>query len=107
MGVILLQGEPVPVFDPGLRFGQEASPIGLDEHLVVVTTTARKVALRTQNTHGIVTFQPSDLKSSSHLVPELGDIAGVAAQADDTVVVYDIEKFLSDEEASQLNEALG
>lgn len=106
MGVILLQGEPVPVFDPGLRFGQEPTPIRLEEHLVVVTTTARKVALRVQNTHGIVTFSAADLKSSSHLVPELEGLAGVAATDQETVVVYDVELFLSSQEAEQLSEAL-
>ncbi len=107
MGVILLQGEPVPVFDPGLRFGETPSAIRIDDHLVVVTTTVRKVALRATDTYGIVTFKPADLKSSSHLVPELAGIAGVAAQSEDTVVVYDVEKFLSEGELSQLEEALG
>lgn len=107
MGVILMQGEAVPVFDPGLRFGGKASPIQLNEHLVVVTTAARKIALRVQNTHGIETFHPADLKSTSHLVPELEGLAGVAAQESGTVVVYDVEEFLSEQESEQLQKALG
>lgn len=106
MGVILMQGEPVAVFDPLVRFGEKPTPISLQDHLIIVTTEDRKIALRVNDTHGIKTFNPSDLKSSSHLVPQLQGLAGVAAQEDGTVVVYDIERFLTREESSQLEQAL-
>ena len=106
MGVVLIRGEALPVFDPTVRFGEEATPMRLEDHLVVIETERRKVALRVQETHGITKFAPSDLKNVSHLVPELRSVAGVARSPDGTVVIYDVEQFLSREEEVQLDRAL-
>lgn len=106
MGVVVLQGETVPVFDPLVRFGQKASSVSLSDHLIVVQTEVRKMAIRVQDTKGIISFSPAQLKSVSQVVPELENLAGVAQSPDGTVIVYDVEKFLTPSEEELLARAL-
>ena len=106
MGIVVLQGETVPVFDPLVRFGQESSSVSLSDHLIVVQTEIRKMAIRVQDTRGIITFTPAQLKSVSQVVPELENLAGVAQSPDGTVIVYDVEKFLTPGEEQLLKRAL-
>src|SRR5262249_36862838 len=96
-GAINVHGAVVPVLDLGRRLGDPPHPLGADAHLVLARTRRRRVALPVDEALDVIAFVP---RAAS------GPLAGIAAQDDGLLAVYDLDAFLSDGEEDQLTLAL-
>jgi purine-binding chemotaxis protein CheW len=115
-GVINLAGEIVPVFALRRRFGLPERPVQLNDRLILAITRgagfARRVALLIDAVHDVVTVPPAQVSAAGvpaaapSLVPGLRLIRGVLPMADELVVIYDLDAFLSAAEEAALNTAL-
>ena len=101
-GLVDYRGTPLAVFDMRARFGLPLRPIRVQDHLVVVKTPSRRVALRVDRVEALV-------KVSRQSVPVQSDrpaFAGVARLEDALLLIHDPERFLSAAEAEQLDATL-
>lgn len=107
-GVINVRGTLVPVVDVRGRF--DIPPVGLDpdQHLIVANAGSRRVALRVDRALDFLSV-PDDAVEPVERVAPGGTrlVAGLARLPDGVLVIHDLERFLSLDEARQLDAALG
>jgi purine-binding chemotaxis protein CheW len=107
LGVLDLQGEPVPVLDvAGLWPGPD--DLQLDDRFLVIDTGQRVLALVTQEVQGVLRQAAQPLGGFSGLVAdaEVARYQGVTRNGDGLVLIHDVERFLSAELARALDDAL-
>ncbi|MGL5094644.1 MAG: chemotaxis protein CheW, partial [Planctomycetia bacterium] len=103
LGLLNLRGRPIPVFDVRRRLNMPPRPLQASEHLVVVETKTRLVALRVDQALKLTTAAMDDRSAMS---VDGGVVAGAAAGEDGMVLVYDLDAFLSPAESRGLDAAL-
>jgi purine-binding chemotaxis protein CheW len=106
LGVINVHGRHVAVFDVRGRFGAGAAELGLDEHLIVVRADGRLVALAVDRATGLASIAAAEIAGRDALGVEARHVAGVAGGAEGAVVIHDIDRFLDEQEARRLDDAL-
>lgn len=106
LGVLNLQGRLVPVFDPRRRFGLSARTLGPGDRIVVARAGQRPVALLADAVEGVEDCAATDWVDAARLLPGLDLVAGVVRRADGLLLVHDLERFLSLDEAARLDAAL-
>src|SRR5687767_15718888 len=100
-GVVNVRGTIVPVFDLRGRFALPPRPIEPGQHLVILGTGSRTVAVRVDAAEDFISIPDSEITGASTLAASaLGaestrHVAGVAATADGTTIIYDLSAFLS------------
>jgi len=109
-GVVNVRGSVVPVFDLRSRLGLPARPIDPAQHLVILASGARASAVRVDSVEDFVSIDDGDIAAS---IADSGigsaaprHVAGIAATADGTTIIYDLAAFLSQSEAKTLDDAL-
>jgi purine-binding chemotaxis protein CheW len=105
-GVINVRGTLVPVLDLRRRFGLPPVPLNPEQHFVIALAGPRVVALRVDRAVDFLTVPEQVIDEASHLVPGLEYVAGIARLPDGVLVIHDLERFLSLEEADQLASAI-
>jgi purine-binding chemotaxis protein CheW len=105
-GVIDLRGALVPVLDIRSRFRLPPKPRHFRDHLVVAETGDRTVAIRTDRAFGLVALPSDALEDLSVAVPGAEHVKGVARLPDGLVLIHDLRTFLTQAEATSLDEAL-
>jgi purine-binding chemotaxis protein CheW len=105
-GVINLRGRVVPVIDLRRRFGLPARDVQPNDHLIVVAAGARLVAVRADRALDLVRLDPRQIERGAALSPAARQVPGVARLAYGLTVIHDVRAFLSDAEATGLDEAL-
>ncbi len=105
-GVIDVQGEVIPLFDLRRRFGLPARPLRLADQMVVARTAQRRVALWVDEVADIVSCPASEVLAADTLVPGLAYVQGVVRLPDGLVLIHDLDRFLSEDEADALDAAL-
>lgn len=106
-GIIDLQGAIVPVLDVRSRFRLRAKPLAVTDHFIVATAGERTVAIRVDETVGLVPVDPAALSDTSSVAANLELVAGVAKLPDGLVLIHDLGGFLAEAEAVMLDDALG
>jgi purine-binding chemotaxis protein CheW len=106
LGVIDMQGRIIPVLDVHRDAGGEIAKMQLSDHLLIIHTRLRTVALLVGETHGVV---ERDVTAISRLgaalsCPDRSD--GVVRLDDGLAVIHDVETFLSAHESRLLDEAM-
>ena len=104
-GMINLRGRIVPVFDVRQRFRARPVPLHPDHHFVIAQAGPRAVALWVDRATDIVDV-PAEQVDAAAVPPGTQYVAGVARLPDGLLVIHDVERFLSLEEAGRLDEAL-
>lgn len=104
-GVIDVRGEVVVVLDLRTRFGLPGRPPRPSDHLVLVRTQGRSIALRVDRVLDLVTV-PLGAFDAGIGSPPGTQLRGVARLADGLVLITDVDAFLSADEAADLDEAL-
>lgn len=105
-GLLNLRGEPLPVLDLRTRLGlamQEPDP---DDHVLVCRVADRRVGVWVDRAVDVTTVEAGALAPLPPHAPTR-HIAGVATLDDGLLLVTDVDSFLSVEEATQLEVALG
>ncbi|MGI8401940.1 MAG: chemotaxis protein CheW [Gemmatimonadaceae bacterium] len=109
-GIVNVRGAVVPVFDLRARLGVAARGIDPSQHLVILASGARSSAVRVDVAEDFVSIPDADiavsLADSGLSQASSRHIAGVAATADGTTIIYDLAAFLSQSETETLDNAL-
>ncbi len=104
-GVINVRGAVVPMLDMRQRFGLSPAPVAPEQHLLIAQAGGRVVALRVDRAGDLVSVDEAAIESAVRVVPGVEYVAGIAKLPDGLIVIHDLERFLSLEEAGQLDVA--
>jgi len=104
-GLIDYYGTIIPVINLRFRLAINEKPISPDQLFLIVNTTARKLALVVDMAIGVVRFSDGELISSVQLDAGI-EASGVFRTTDGVLLIYDPEKFLTSDEAVQLENYL-
>ena len=107
LGAIDVQGWVLPVLSIRQRFGLPQREIGPGDQFVLASTGGRSVALVIDEAQGLIEQPAGGIVSSAQIVPGVGQIQGVVKLEDGLVLIHDLEKLLSLDEASALDKAMG
>jgi purine-binding chemotaxis protein CheW len=105
-GVINVRGTLVPVLDLRRRFGFAAAPLALDQHFILARAGPRLVALRVDRALDLTNVPRTAVADAARVVPGVEHVAGIAKLDDGLLVIHDLERFLSVEEARRLDAAM-
>lgn len=106
LGAIDVAGCVLPVLNIRRRFLLPEREVGPADQFLIARTARRTLALVIDEAHGVIEHAPSDLIASDRIVPGLGQFQGVVKLDDGLVLIHDLEKFLSLDEARTLDEAM-
>ena len=106
LGVLSLHGTPLPVVDLRRRLGLPPRAPRPEDHLLVVHTPRRTVALTVDEVQGVLEVPAERIPRSAAVVPGVGQVAGIVALPDGLLLVHDLEALLSLDEDQRLGEAL-
>jgi len=106
LGVIDVQGSIIPVFDVRRRFRLPDKAVGLDDHIIIVHTAQRSVALVVDSVAGVMEFAEEEAVPPQAIVPGIEYVAGIVKRPDGMVFIHDLDQFLAMDEARQLEGVL-
>jgi len=106
LGVIDMEGQPLPVLNVRRRFDLPEREIRPDDHFLIARTVSRVVALMVDEALGLVERSQTEIIGADRIVPGLEQFQGVVKLDDGLVLIHDLEKFLHLDEASTLDEAM-
>lgn len=104
LGILDFHGELIAVLDPGQRLAGSRQPVTLADQLMIVRTRWRTVALLVNETLGVIERDASAVSPLGPLDLDIGRFEGATTLDDGLVLIHDIEKFLSPQEAQELDQ---
>ncbi len=105
-GIINYQGQVVPVFNLRRRFRLPERELQLDDHIILARTACRLVALVVDAVGGVMECAAAEIVAPDSVVPGTEHVAGIVKQPNGMILIHDLDKFLSLDEAEQLEAAL-
>jgi purine-binding chemotaxis protein CheW len=105
-GVINVRGTVVPMLDIRQRFGLPPTPVAPEQHLLIARAGSRVVALRVDRAVDLVAVDETAIESAARVVPGVQYVAGIAKLPAGLLVIHDLERFLSLDEAGQVDVAM-
>jgi purine-binding chemotaxis protein CheW len=105
-GVINLRGTLVPVLDLRRRFELSPLPLAPDQHFIITQSGPRLVALRVDRALDVVAVDENAIATAASVAPGAEHVAGIVRLPDGLLVIHDLERFLSGDEARQLDAAV-
>ena len=106
LGAIDVEGRVLPVLNLRRRFLLPEREIGPADQFLIAWTARRMVALVIDEAQGVIEREQSAVIGSDRIVPGLEQFQGVIKLDDGLVLIHDLEKFLSLDEARTLDEAM-
>ena len=106
LGIVNIQGRVIPVINIRRRFCLPDREIALTDQLVVAHTAQRPVALVADAVLDVIASSAESLIAAENILPKVEYVEGVIKLADGLILIHDLDKFLSLEEASSLDHAL-
>ncbi len=106
MGVINVEGRILPVLNVRGRVGQPNKEITPGDHFLIARAARREVVLVIDEPEGVVESAVADIIEPDGIVPGVDQVTGVIKFDDGLALIYDLEKFLSADEAAALDEAM-
>ena len=105
-GAIDMQGRILPVLNLRRRFRLPEREIGPTEQFLIASTARRAVALVMDEAQGVIEVEQSAIIGAYRIVPDLEQFQGVVKLDDGLVLIHDLEKFFSLDEACALDTAM-
>jgi purine-binding chemotaxis protein CheW len=105
-GVIDVHGEIVPVLDVRARAGLSAAPVSLTDHLILVSTHERTVAIRADCATELVRVDSADVARLRGVAAPGDERPGVVRLPDGLLLIEDLERFLDADGSRALDLAL-
>lgn len=105
-GIINVRGAVVPVLDLRTRFRLPPKPAAHTDHLILASAGPRLVALRVDRALGLVRLEAGEVEDAKAVVPGADYLVAVAKLPDGLVLIHDLRTFLSQAEATTLDDAL-
>jgi purine-binding chemotaxis protein CheW len=106
LGVLDIAGEVRPVLSLRRRFRKTDRTLRPSDQFLLAQAGSRPVALVIDEAEGVREFADGIIIQAHGIVPGLQQIQGVAVLEDGLVLIHDLEKFLSLDEAAALDAAL-
>jgi purine-binding chemotaxis protein CheW len=106
LGVINVQGWIIPVIDIRKRFRLPARELQLSDQILIARTSKRRVALVVDAVSEVVTLSAQEVVMGETILARLDYVAGVVKRPDGLVLIHDLDRFLSLEEAQALHGAI-
>jgi purine-binding chemotaxis protein CheW len=94
------------VLDIRGRFGLPSTPLAPEQHLLIAQAGTRLVALRVDRAIELVGVDEDAIESAARVAPGAEYVAGIAKLPDGVLVIHDLERFLSLDEARDLDAAV-
>lgn len=106
LGVIDVEGRVLPVLNIRRRFRLPEREVSPADQFLIAQTVQRTVALVIDVAQGVIERPESAVVNPAQIVPGLEQIQGVVKLDDGLVLIHDLERFLSLDEACALDEAM-
>jgi purine-binding chemotaxis protein CheW len=106
IGAIDVAGRILPVLNIRRRFGLPEREIGPNDQFLIALMTQRTVVLVVDVVQGVLERSSTEVIDAAQIVPGLDYIQGVVRFDDGLVLIHNLEKFFSLDEALALDEAL-
>lgn len=106
LGVINASGHILPVVDMRLRLRLPRRGIVISDQLIIARMAERTVALLVDSVDGPLEAPDGQIITTGQVLPGLPALAGVVKLSDDLIVIHDLDRFLSLDEAQTLDAAL-
>ena len=106
MGVIIFEGQVIPVFNIRQRLHLPQRDLNLNDQFILAHTSRRLVALWVDSVGGIKKLEDRALVGSEQVLPGLEYIHGLAKLDDNLVLICDLDQFLSIDEERELETIL-
>lgn len=106
LGAINVQGRVLPVLNVRRRFLVPDRDVGPADWFLLAHTARHTVVLVVDESEGVVERPQAEIVGSTQIVPGLEQFPGVLRLDDGLVLIYDLERFLSLDEARALDEAM-
>lgn len=104
-GVIDYHGVVVPVINLRFRLKLPAQPVRVNDVFIIAETSKRTIALVADEGNEVIVADSTDRVSAIDLDTGFGS-AGFFRRDDGIIVIYDVEKFLTDKEEIELQTAI-
>lgn len=105
-GILNVQGRVIPAFNMRRRFRLAERDIALTDQIVIARASRRSVALLVDAVSGIVEYPKPDIVAAENILPDLEYVDGVMKFNDGLVLIHNLDRFLSMDEAESLEQAL-
>jgi purine-binding chemotaxis protein CheW len=105
-GVVNVQGRLVPVINLRRRFALPEREAALGDQLLIARSARLSLAMIVDAVIDVAECDAQDYIASASLVPGTDYIQGIAKLADGMVLIHDLDRFLSLDEAQALDQAL-
>lgn len=106
LGAINVQGRVLPVLNVRRRFLMPDREISPADWFLIAHTVRHSVALVVDESEGVLERPQADIVASTRIVQGLEHFPGVVRLDDELVLIHDLERFLSLNEARALDEAM-
>jgi purine-binding chemotaxis protein CheW len=106
LGAIQVAGEVLPVLNLRRRFKLPNSGITPAQHFVITRIPGRRVVLIFDESFGVTEVPAEHIRTGAQVIPGLELLRGIVALDEGLVLIDDLEKFLTPDEESALDEAL-
>jgi purine-binding chemotaxis protein CheW len=107
IGLLNIRGKILPVVDPRIRLNLPARDINPRGHFIIARTSRRTIVMTTDAVLGVMERPPGELVPAKDVLPGLDYVDGVIKLKDGLILINDIDRFLSLEEETALDEAMG
>ncbi len=106
-GVINLRGKLVPIVDFRLKLGMPAIPYTKFSVMIIVELREKTVGLVVDSISDVLGFSEEEMCDAPHMPCQVDEcyIVGFAQKSDRLVILLDVDKVLSSEEAKLLDNA--
>lgn len=105
-GVVNVQGHVIPVVNMRRRFRLPQREMALTDRLVIAHTAPRAVALVADSVDGVLEHPGPDRVDAETILPGLEYVDGVVKLDDGLILIHDLDRFLSLDEADALDQAM-
>ena len=106
LGAIDVAGRVLPVLNIRRRFGLPEREICPADQFLIAPTAQRTVVLVVDEAQGVIERSSTEVIGAAQIVPGLDHIQGVVRLDGGLVLIHNLEKFFSLDEARALDEAL-
>lgn len=106
LGIVDVAGNILPVFDIRARVGLPHREITSTHQFLIARTAQRRVVLPIDEVEGMVERSSAEITDAAGIAPGIGQITGVIKLEDGLALIYDLDRFLSRDEAGLLETAL-
>jgi purine-binding chemotaxis protein CheW len=106
IGIINVQGQVLPVINIRKQFQLPERQLTLSDQLIIARTSRRRVALVVDAVGGILERPEQSLTTAEEILPGIAHVHGVVKLEDGVILIHDLDKCLSIEEETLLDDAI-